>query len=102
MHDAKWAGTADDRVVFRFREEDASRYRFGTGTADWLSCRHCGVAVGALLADEPVTAVVNLRAFEDLREVDSPLDGFWEGETREQTLARRKARWIGNVTVERS
>ena len=70
------------------------RYRFGTKTADFLLCRACGVFVAAMMPD-PAVAVINVNALEARAAFleNEPVLASLEGETLEQRLARRKARW---------
>lgn len=77
------------------------RYRFGTETADFYICKHCGVVpfvtseiAGALYA------VVNVNSFEgiDRARFASAATDF-DGESTESRLARRKNNWIASVTV---
>lgn len=70
------------------------RYRFGTRTADFLICKACGVFVAAY-AVEPQRAVVNVNTL-DARHAflaNRPQEIDLEGETVDQRLARRSAKW---------
>ena len=70
------------------------RYRFGTGTTDFLICGRCGVYVGA--ASEiggALFATLNLNAFDDPR-LDLPAAPVrYDGEDAGARAARRRARW---------
>lgn len=76
------------------------RYRFGTGTADFLICKTCGVVPVVTSAIDGTTyAVVSARAFEgvDHSRFDvAPAD--FDGEGTGDRLERRKRTWIGRVT----
>jgi hypothetical protein len=78
-----------------FREAHlVERYRFGTKTADFLLCKTCGVFVAAYMP-EPALAVVNVNVLEaraDFLATQLQVADF-EGESLEQRLARRRARW---------
>jgi hypothetical protein len=70
------------------------RYRFGTKTADFLLCKACGVFVAAYMP-EPALAVVNVNVLEaraDFLATQLQVADF-DGESLEQRLARRRARW---------
>jgi hypothetical protein len=71
------------------------RYRFGTGTADFLLCRTCGVYIGALCetAHGP-RAVTNVNSLAD-RAAFAPASSFpdHDEEAVEARLARRAANW---------
>ena len=79
-----------------------NRYRFGLGVTDFLLCAECGTYVAATVAgDEGLLAVVNVRGanlsgFEDRK----PEPMFYDDESAEERLARRKARWMPAVFVE--
>ena len=74
-------------------------YRFGTGTADFLLCRRCGVYIGAFCETaDGRRAVINTNALEDrARFAGGPIPYDHEGETLEARLARRAANWTPAV-----
>ena len=74
-------------------------YRFGTGTAGFRFCRTCGVTLFAICGiDGRERAVVNAHTLVLPEGVDLDVsDSHFGGETLEQRLDRRAARWIGTV-----
>ena len=93
-HGASWtsdpAGALDIEVT-----GPVSRYRFGTGTAEFVICATCGVVPAVIYQeDERLLGVVRVDC---LRERDSflahatPTD--FDGEDVEQRLARRSQKW---------
>ena len=70
-------------------------YRFGTGTADFVICRNCGVYIGAIGETPSGTrAVINTTCLHDRALFTSdPLPTDHDGETTESRLARRAANW---------
>ena len=86
------AGSAEFSIV----DHDAlHRYRFGLQTAEFLTCRRCGVYIGAY-ADGPGGrfATLNVNALK------IPLDGIpasaptdYDSEDTEARIRRREARW---------
>ena len=85
-------------------QESVSKYRFGTGTADFFACSRCGAVpfVTSEIHDQ-VFAVVNVNTFEGvdraiLRESVTDFDG----EDTESRLDRRRRTWIPNVSIETS
>lgn len=71
-----------------------SRYRFGTGTADFLICGRCGTYVGAAVEiDGAHYVTLNLNAFDDPRLDLAASAVFYEGERAAAKAARRRARW---------
>jgi hypothetical protein len=80
---------------------EAVRYRFATGSCDFLLCGRCGVYVGAVQRiDGRFYAVLNLTAFDAPRPElpDTPMD--YEGENAETRAARRRARWTPATITE--
>ena len=77
--------------------EDITLYRFGTKTADFVLCSHCGVKLFALSAiDENLYAVVNANTFLEPVSLDQG-SGDFDGESKAQRLQRRSERWIKSV-----
>ena len=90
--------TSDHNGLVEVRAEDWSQveaYRFGTGTAEFLICRRCGVYVGAFCETASGTrAVINTNALDDrARFTGDPISYDHEGEALEDRLARRAANW---------
>ena len=92
-HAAKCASDPAGFVTIDVHDRDARRrYRFGAATADFLLCDCCGVYLGAVIADGNVLrATMNLRA-TDLRDLPAATVSYG-GETREERITRRLARW---------
>ena len=90
--------TSDPNGAVELRAEDWSLvepYRFGTGTADFLICRRCGVYVGAV-CDTPAgpRAVINTNALDDrARFAGEPTPYAHEGERPADRMTRRAANW---------
>jgi hypothetical protein len=77
----------------------ASKYAHGTGTAEFHVCARCGVVpVVTSRLDGRLYAVVNVNTFEG---VDPSLlrreSRDFEGEGKDDRLARRKRNWIADV-----
>lgn len=70
------------------------RYRFATGTTDFLICGRCGVYAGALTEIEGrVCATLNLNAFDDPRLDLEARPVSYEGESLGARRDRRRANW---------
>ena len=71
------------------------RYRFGTGTADFLICKRCGIYIGAICETASGTrAVINTNCLDDraaFTQQPNPIDH--DGEAIGDRLARRAANW---------
>ena len=74
-------------------------YRFGTGTADFLICKRCGVYIGAVCETASGTrAVINTNCLDDRAAfTGAPNATDHDGETSEARLARRAANWTPAV-----
>jgi hypothetical protein len=99
-HGGVWTSCPTGSLTVRVRDSSlASTYSFGTKTADFHVCAHCGVVpVVTSRIEGRLFAVVNVNAFDDvepslLRRSSSTLDD--EHETTR--LARRMRNWIGEV-----
>lgn len=99
--DGAW--TSHPQAKLTISEDDnskATRYRFATGTADFLFCSNCGITPVVVCEIEGQEfAVVNVNTFADGFEgyaLDHASTDF-EGESVGDRLERRKARWIGEV-----
>jgi hypothetical protein len=79
---------ADDWSLVQF-------YRFGTGTAEFVICRRCGIYIGAVGDTASGTrAVINTTCLDDralFTREPAPTDH--DGEATEDRLARRAANW---------
>jgi hypothetical protein len=90
--------TSDPNGSVEIRAGDPSlvqRYRFGTGTAEFLICKRCGVYIGAIGESASGTrAVINTNCLDDraaFTQQAQPVDH--DGEATGDRLARRAANW---------
>lgn len=93
--------TAGEVSISIRKPGDVVRYRFGLKTAEFLVCRDCGVYVAAVLTHEGGRfASVNLNALSDDRAFTRrPLTISYEGESAEQRIARRRAKWTPVTSI---
>ena len=69
------------------------RYRFGLRTADFWTCRTCGVYLGAVTSDGRF-GIINTNALVDRPvQLSSPQPMSYDGETAAVRTARREQRW---------
>jgi hypothetical protein len=85
---------SDPQGTVNIRAEDWSLvqfYRFGTGTAEFVICRNCGVYIGAIGdSGSGMRAVINTTCLDDralFTREPAPTDH--DGETTEDRRARR-------------
>jgi hypothetical protein len=65
-HSATYVSDAQGSLVIRLKHEaDSGRYHQGSGLAECLLCRNCGVLIGALYqSDTLLYATVNVKAVD--------------------------------------
>jgi hypothetical protein len=90
--------TSDPEGTLQFsceRPELLQRYRFGTGSTDFLICRACGVYVGAHTTREGNRiGVLNILAVVPIpSDLPQPTPMNYSGETAETRYQRRQGRW---------
>jgi hypothetical protein len=102
-HGGVWTSNPAGALAVRIaRPAELSRYAFGTGTAEFLVCAHCGaVPLVTSRIDERVYAVVNVNTLDgmDAARIDIAPASF-DGEDVGDRLARRQRNWIPDVVIE--
>jgi hypothetical protein len=101
-HGGAWTSHREGRLVAKLKDPSrVSKYRMGSGTAEFYVCARCGaVPLATSDIDSRLYAVVNVNTFEG---VDSaaltraPVS--FEGEAVDARLSRRRQRWIADVVV---
>ena len=101
-HGGKTVSDPDGRVEFRFAPGAAKRYRFGTGTGDFLICNGCGGYVGVVMQiGGELFGIVNVTGadMEALAgRAGEPMD--YSAESVEARSARRRRIWSPAVVAE--
>ncbi len=95
-HGVRTTSDPAGRLTFTVHDPDTlSRYRFGTGTAETLICRNCGIYIGVTATiDGALYAAVNINTLDDTTPFDrAPQVNNYDGENAEQRMARRHVRW---------
>ena len=84
------------------REALVSRYRFGTGTAEFYVCSRCGAVPFATSEIRGrLYAVVNVRTLDGVDPDAFPrVITDFDGETVEDRLERRSCTWIPRVVIQ--
>lgn len=101
-HGGSWTSHRDAVLAAEVRNPALlSKYRFGTGTADFYVCARCGsVPFVTSTIDGCLYAVVNVNAIEgiDITSLARRATSF-DGEGVDARLERRKRHWIPNVRI---
>ncbi len=101
-HGVSWTSHRDSELIAKIADAPlVSKYRFGTGTADFYVCARCGVAPFVTCAiDDQLYAVVNANTFEgiDRASLIRAATNF-DGEGTGERLDRRKRSWIPSVNI---
>jgi len=98
---ARWVSDPAGAATLTIAPE-TTRYRFGTGTADFLLCPQCGSCLAAVQEFAGAAfAVLNLNTFDDPHDdlAGEPMN--FDGETPDSRAARRRARWTPTRIVDR-
>jgi hypothetical protein len=101
-HGGVWTAYSKGSLRVRVREWGlVSKYEFGTKTAEFHVCTRCGsVPVVTSKIEGGLYAVVNVNTFEGLDPSllrRSAVD--FDGEEKDDRLARRKRGWIADVRL---
>jgi len=101
-HGAAWLSDPQGALHIGLRDErDVARYRQGSGAAELVLCRRCGVLVAAVLsADERRYAAVNSQALEAVAQFGAPQTVSPQSLSGEEKLKRWQTLWFSDVTVE--
>jgi hypothetical protein len=99
-HGGVWTSNPKGALEVRVKNTDlVSKYAFGTKTATFHICAHCGIVpVVTSEIDGRLYAVVSVNAFEGIDQSRlRRTPASFEGEGTDSRLARRKRNWIPHV-----
>jgi len=99
-HNTRTASDPNGAVEIRAKDWDlVRRYRFGTGTADFLICSRCGVYIGAVTETaDGARAVINTACLDDSAMFTAvPVPVNHDGEAKRQRQDRRAENWTPAV-----
>jgi hypothetical protein len=99
---ARYVSDPAGRAIIAVGNADAlHRYRFGTQTAEILSCKTCGTYLAAITTvDGALYAVINVNALDDRAPFDRTPDVTnFEFQTAEQRGERRQSKWTPATLV---
>jgi hypothetical protein len=94
-HGAMTVSDPAGRATFEIERAALVPYQFGTRTGTSLICGRCGMYAGVMLEQGGKTwSVLNVRGLAIAEFAGrSPEPVVYDGETPEQRIARRKAKW---------
>ncbi|HWA60427.1 MAG TPA: aldehyde-activating protein [Caulobacteraceae bacterium] len=96
-HGARTVSDPAGHLRFSFSEAATSRYRFGTGSGDFLICRGCGAYMGVVMDS---VGVLNVAAADIGSLASKPAEPMvYDDEAADAKRLRRLERWTP-VTVE--
>jgi hypothetical protein len=101
-HGGVWTSNPKSRLEVAIRDPAAvSKYAFGTKTATFHVCSHCGgVPLVTSEIENHLYAVVNVNVFEDVdRSRVRVASANFAEEDVESRLARRQRNWIADVRI---
>lgn len=101
MHGAVYVSDAQGALVIQLENERATaRYRQGSGQAEFLGCRNCGVLVGALYGyDGLLHAAVNVRALDVRAHFGSAQIASPKALSDDEKSQRWRDLWFSNVSI---
>lgn len=100
-HGASYVSDAQGSVQIRIKDEHQSgRYRQGSGLADFLVCRNCGVLVGVLhRSDERLFAAINTKAVDVRATFGAEQSVSPKKLSDSEKVERWQDVWFSNVSV---
>jgi len=104
-HGGVWTSCPSGSLTVHVKDpEHVSAYAFGTKTAEFHVCSVCGIVpVVTSTVDGRVYAVVSVNAFENVApSLLQRASASFDGEGREDRLARRQRNWIAHVEFGKS
>ena len=100
-HGAAFVSDPDGELNISVRDATAlSRYRHGTGQAEFLVCARCGVFLAVCLhQDDGLRATVNARALADFGAFGGPVSASPQRLAAGDRLTRWRELWFSNVKL---
>ena len=100
-HGASYLSDPHGSLLIRIEDErDGGRYHQGSGTADCLLCRRCGVLIGAtFLCDERLYAAVNVRILDGAAGFAAELPVSPKKLSQNEKAQRWQTLWFADVSV---
>ncbi len=101
-HNAAWLSDPEGALTLRIGDEaQLSRYRQGSGQAEFLLCANCGVLAAVLFAaDGSVHGAVNARAVDGAKGFGAPQPVSPQSLSPEQKARRWQDVWFRDVKLQ--
>jgi hypothetical protein len=100
-HAAAYVSDPHGALLFRINDPlSAGRYRQGSGLAELLLCRNCGVAVGALYRSaERLYGVVNAKTLDGAAEFGAEQTVSPQRLSADEKVSRWQEIWFADVSI---
>jgi|SRR5580658_24863 hypothetical protein len=100
-HGAAYVSDPRGSLLLQVRESDhLGHYRQGSGSAEMLVCRHCGVLLGALYREpQSLLAAVNVRVLEACADFAAPHPVSPQTLSAAQKVQRWRELWFADVRI---
>ncbi|WP_152222726.1 GFA family protein [Pseudomonas sp. SCB32] len=100
-HGAAYISDAQGKLSIQCRSAaNALRYHQGSGTVDFLLCRHCGVLVAALWEDNGRTyAALNAQILDNPATLGAPQPASPRLLPLQERMARWRTLWFADVRI---
>ena len=101
MHGASYVSDAAGTLQLRIRDPEATvRYRQGSGRAELLLCRTCGVLIGAVCAiEEQLYGTVNARVLDAYAQFGAATTVSPRTLNESDKVRRWRQLWFPNVSI---
>ena len=102
-HGAAYISDPEGKLVVRIRNSDqAMSYTQGSGIADFLICRMCGVLVGVTYSHKGISiGSLNSRILENRNDLKPPQAASPKLLSDPEKISRWERVWFQNVTIEK-
>lgn len=100
-HGASWISDPEGEAHIHYKDkENVSFYRFGTKTADFMTCKKCGVLMVAVCEiEDRKRCVLNIKAMQGYQFTSEPVLTNFDGENVDNRLERRGRNWTGKTVL---
>ena len=101
-HGAAYVTDANGKVAISVSDQtELRKHRIGSGLADFLICKRCGVLVGGLYQDGPRRyATININSIDGSKDFAQPAVISPKTLSADQKKSRWRELWFSDVTID--